>query len=89
MVALEHAISGPFCTRQRELEHLRGRGEKGGGGIPVGKMNLAHRENDLRGQGRFSWGKLGERMRNPFLDIHVQFEPAFFDKHHVFPDADR
>ena len=74
---------------QRKLEYFCGSSEKGVGGISVRKMNFAHGEHDFAGQRRFSRRKLNERPRDPFLDIHVQFDAALSDKDHTFPDADR
>ncbi len=53
------------------------------------KMDLPRGEDDFGGQRRFPRRKLGKRLGDPFLDIHLQFDAAFFYKDHAFPDADR
>src|ERR1700719_4705174 len=83
-----------FCSaqasiggNQRKLENFCGSGKKGVSRISVRKLNLAHGENDLGCQGRLLWRKLGKRLRNPFLETHVQFDPSLFDEDPEFPDA--
>ena len=85
-----------FCSAQAgvggnqcKLENFCGSGKKGVGRISVRKTNLAHGENDLDGQGRLSWRKLDKCLRDPFLEVHVQFDAALFNKDPEFPDTDR